>query len=194
MTRQVSESIAIQSLQKAVEHLQIDFPSLIAEVALWVHPSVHKSHVTDENCTGAVRPDVRRARFESGERRLCQVDGIILDDNRYANTALRAALGLRQRRGDGYQACHIWPGTCYDARYHTVLANLVLVPAPLVGLTDFDEGVIAALKYRSFELYRWHPIDEPPPQLPSRYPDSWLPPELPPEVRAAAKRPPILSR
>ena len=26
--------------------------------------------------------------------------------------------------------CHLWPETCYDERYHTSLANLVLPPLP----------------------------------------------------------------
>ncbi|HWQ55093.1 MAG TPA: hypothetical protein VN442_15505 [Bryobacteraceae bacterium] len=39
--------------------------------------------------------------------------------------------------------CHIWPNSCYDERYHTCVANLVLLPSALASLTDFDPQVRA---------------------------------------------------
>lgn len=53
--------------------------------------------------------------------------------------------------------CHIWPGTTYDERYHTLLANLVLIPRILANLSDYFNAVIDVLKYRSYELYGWYP-------------------------------------
>lgn len=167
--------------EAAVRHA-IDLVALVADVALWVDPAVHARHVGPTNATGAVRPDVRRARPGSGERAGAVVEGIRLDRNNYAGQAIRAAIGVSRPELAGYQACHVWPDSCYDPRYHTVLANLVLVPAPLVSLTDHDPDVIAALKYRSFELYGWHPDESPAPAKPDRYPPSW-PTPLPGRVR-----------
>jgi hypothetical protein len=81
----------------------------------------------------------------------------------------------------GFECCHVWPKTCDDARYHTVIANLVLIPAALASLTDYDGGVQAALQYRAFELYNWHPDENPAPVRPVRYPDNWRKPQFDPK-------------
>lgn len=183
-------SAGLLALREASEQLGIDFPALVATVVLWASPEVHRQHVTESNPTGAVRPDVRRARLGSGERPGDVVDGIRLDRNNYAGQALRAALRLPKAGLVGYQACHVWPETCYDARYHTVLANLVLVPAPIVSLTDHDPDVIAALQHRSFELYGFHPQECPAPLRPTGYPSLWKPPVATPEKRPARETSP----
>ena len=172
----------LRAMREAAIRHAIDLVALVADVALWVDPVAHSRHVGPSNTTGAVRPDVRRARPGSGERAGAVVEGIRLDRNNYAGQAIRAAIGLARPELAGYQACHVWPDSCYDPRYHTVLANLVLVPAPLVSLTDHDPDVIAALKYRSFELYGWHPDESPAPVKPDRYPRSW-PVPVPGRVR-----------
>lgn len=75
----------------------------------------------------------RRMRITLGERRGQFVDGVRLDDNTYANQAIKiAAIGSREI--EGFHTSHVWPGSCYDPRYHTCIANLVLIPAPLAGL------------------------------------------------------------
>lgn len=176
---------ALDALRRAARSLAIDFPALVAEVGLWVAPDVHARNVSPSNPTGAVRPHVRRARLGSGEQPGTVVEGVRLDRNNYAGQAIRDALGVPRSELAGYQACHVWPETCYDPRYHTALANLVLVPAPVVSLTDHDPDVIAALKYRSFELYGWHPVEASPPARPASYPSSWRAPL----ARAASPRP-----
>lgn len=167
------------AVRDAARDLGIDLPALIAQVALWAPVHEHRKRKSDENPTGAVYPKVRRARIGTGEKPGQVVGGIRLDRNNYANEAVRRALGLHKRRGDGYQACHIWPDSCYDERYHTVLANLVLIPGPLVSLTDFDQDVIAALQYRSFELFGWHPLEEELPEPSASYPNNWREPSPP---------------
>ena len=169
-------SPGLAAVRAAVERLGIDLPALVAEVSLWAPPAAHARHVTPENPSGAVNPAVRRARPGSGERAGEVVGGVRLDRNNYAGAAIREALGGRGKALAGYQACHVWPATCYDPRYHTALANLVLVPSPLVSLTDHDPEVIAALQFRAFELYGWHPVEASPPTRPARYPSGWLPP------------------
>lgn len=167
------------AVRAAAERLGLHLPALVAEVALWVPLDVQRRHVSPENPSGAVYPQVRRARQGSGERPGSVVDGVRLDRNTYANSAIREALGGRGKALAGYQACHVWPKTCYDARYHTALANLALVPSPLVSLTDHDPDVIAAMKVRAFELYGWHPSAEPQPERLPGYPSNWREPSLP---------------
>lgn len=167
------------AVRAAAERLGLHLSALVAEVALWVPPEIQRRYVSTENPSGAVYPQVRRARQGSGERPGSVVDGIRLDRNTYANSAIREALGGRGKALAGYQACHVWPKTCYDARYHTALANLVLVPSPLVSLTDHDPDVIGALKFRAFELYGWHPAQEQPPVRPPDYPGGWREPSIP---------------
>jgi hypothetical protein len=109
-----------------------------------------------------------------------------LDDNSYANLAIKRALGIHRTKLIGFECCHIWPNTCYDARYHTVIANLVLLPRALAGFTDHDPQVQAALQYRSFELYRWHPEEWPAPERPTGFPDQWRDPEPDPAAETAS--------
>lgn len=167
---------ALSALREATRRLNYSLPTLIAETGIWAHPAEHAARVTTESPTGAVNPTVRRARVGSGEAAGAIVEGIRLDRNNYAGAAIRAAMGIPREELEGYEACHIWPGSCYDARYHTVIANLVLIPSPLAGLTDHDPDVISALKYRAFELYAWHPVDAPPPSRPEGYPSNWREP------------------
>jgi len=42
-----------------------------------------------------------------------------MDDNTYANVAIKRTLGVSRTDLLGFEACHIWPMTCYDERYHT---------------------------------------------------------------------------
>jgi hypothetical protein len=95
-------------------------------------------------------------------------------------------LGIHRTKLIGFECCHIWPNTCYDVRYHTVIANLVLLPRALAGLTDHDPQVQAALQYRSFELYRWHPEEWPAPERPAGFADQWRDPEPDPAAETAS--------
>jgi len=130
------------------------------------------------NNTGsaAIFPNVRRARIGQGEQRGKIVDGVRLDDNSYANVAIKRALGLG-KSADGFEACHIWPLTCYDERYHTAVANIVLLPRALAGLSDHDIEIQRALQYRAYELYKWWPMEMPQPVKPTFYPSEWREPQ-----------------
>lgn len=151
---------ALQSFDsfKSVEKALID---LIAETAIWVKPT--KVSQTP------VYPHIRRgAPKEKGQI----INGIRIDDNTYANVALKKAIS-KSTNFENYTVCHIWPGTTYDERYHTLLSNLVLIPRILAGLSDFCSSVVDVLKYRSWELYGWHPEGESVPNLPAYYPKKW---------------------
>jgi hypothetical protein len=60
----------------------------------------------------------------------------------------------------GFEACHIWENTCYDERYHTSVANLVLIPREIAGLTDHCDAVKELLKYESFKRFGFKPDSE----------------------------------
>lgn len=130
--------------------------------------------------------------MSKGEKRGQILDGIRLDDNSYANVALKRALGLHRLQLEGFEACHIWPRTCYDQRFHTVIANLVLLPRALAGLTDHDLEIQASLQYRAFELYGWFPKGTPIPRKPSFYPSHWRDPESPSNVLRRRSPPSVL--
>ena len=78
---------------------------------------------------------------------------------------------------ENFSACHIWEGTCYDTRYHTLLANLVLVPSELSSLTDYNQHIKDCLKYKAWDLYHWKPENTNEPKRPENYPRNWRDPE-----------------
>lgn len=150
------------------------FELLVAETGLWASPEVHRRLI--EAGSAAWFPGVRRKRG-AAENRGVTVDGITFDDNTRANQAIKLAVGYHRKQIIGFETCHIWPETCYNAECHTAIANLVLLPRALAGFSDHDPVVSAALRFRAFELYGWHPAGATPPERPSNYPVDWRPPE-----------------
>ena len=118
-------------------------------------------------------------RAKNGEQRRQTNNGIILDDNTMANQAIKKAVlkGLEKygiHKTDikifkGFEACHIWEKTCYDERYHTSVANLVLIPREIAGLTDHCDAVKELLKYESFNRFGFIPDNENTPNEPKNY-------------------------
>jgi hypothetical protein len=170
--------VASEMLLEATQRHQIHLSLLVAETGLWAHPEVDQCLISQSGCA-AMFPTVRRARTSKGENRGQTIDGIRLDDNTYANMAIKRALGLDRSEVDVFEACHIWPKTCYDQRFHTAIANLVLLPRALAGLSDHDPEIQASLQYHAFELYSWHPEGTTAPQKPAFYPTKWRPPAPP---------------
>ncbi|OGB29989.1 MAG: hypothetical protein A3F78_22725 [Burkholderiales bacterium RIFCSPLOWO2_12_FULL_61_40] len=169
-----SKLVASELLLEAVKRHNIHLSLLVADTGLWVNPEFHNRLVRDTS-SAAIYPDVRRARGQ-GEKRGQIVDGVRLDDNTYANGAMKRAAGLG-KSAEGFEVCHIWPRTCYDARYHTAVANIVLLPRALAGLSDHDIEIQTALQYRAFELYGWYPEGRKPPVKPEFYPSKWREPQ-----------------
>lgn len=175
-------------LRAAAARHGVRFEILVAETALWAHPEVHR-RLVQETGAAAWFPNVRRARAQNGEKRGQTRDGVRFDDNSAANLALKTALGIPAKDLVNFETCHLWPNTCYDERYHTAIADLALLPRALAGFSDHDPDVQAALQYRAFELYGWHPDGTEPPTRPSFYPDQWRNPEpFGPRVAAALAR------
>jgi hypothetical protein len=174
-------------LARAIIDLNIDLPALVARCAIWANPQV-VNDVMAKRPHAVWFPNSRRAKTKSGERVGTIVDGIYLDNNSRANLAIKQVIFSDIRQCRGMHTCHVWARTCYDARYHTSLANLVLIPAPLAGLTDHDEQIASILRYRAFELHGWHPEGVAPPPKLDGYPA--------PETWAAMRRvvPAVLKR
>jgi hypothetical protein len=170
-----------EMLLEAANRHGIHLSILVAETGLWAHPDVH-ARILGTTRSAARHPNVRRVRVGDGEERGQVVNGVRLDDNTYANRAIKEAIGLPRSEVTGFETCHIWPKTCYDVRYHTAIANLVLLPRALAGLSDHDREIQAALQYRAYELYAWHPEGMPVPHRPEFYPSTWREPEPAPEL------------
>lgn len=148
-------------MDEALSRLGINLVDLIAEVSVWASPQDVKLE--------PIYPDKRRG---PAKKKGKQIDGIYIDDNTYANVAIKKAIG-REIHFENFHACHIWPGTVYDERYYSLIPNLVLIPKIIAGLSDHYKEVIDVLKYRSYELYGWYPSEEQVPQKPAYYPSNW---------------------
>lgn len=107
------------------------------------------------------------------------IDGVTLDDNTFANTAIKMAVlkglekfgihGNEKQIFKGFEACHIWPKTCYDARYHTCVANIILLPREIAGLTDHCQAVEDLLKYEAWRRFGFKPDEADAPPRPNNY-------------------------
>lgn len=62
-----------------------------------------------------------------------------------------------------------------------MIANLVLIPRALAGLTDHRQAMQTILQYRAYELYGWHPDEQPTPKSPPNFRENWRNPEPDPE-------------
>ena len=118
-------------------------------------------------------------RTKNGKKGEYNNEGIRLDDNTYANKAIKTAVlkglkrygiyaGSKQLFRD-YEACHIWPETCYDARYHTSVGNILLLPRAIAGLTDHCQAVKELLKYEAWKRFGFKPAKENVPAKPKNY-------------------------
>lgn len=181
--------VASELLRQSAERHGIHLSLLVADTALWANASVHRRVMSDTGCP-AIFPMIRRARTGQGERRGQVCDGVRFDDNTYANYAIKRAIGLRRGQASGFEACHIWPLTCYDERFHTAVANIVLVPRALASLSDHDDEIQKVLQYRAFELYAWWPDNQPQPAIPDFYPTSWREPR--PDPMGSGKLPAVI--
>lgn len=94
-----------------------------------------------------------------------------LDDNTYANKAIKYAIcedlkkygisvSINDFSKNEFEACHIWDETCYNEKYHTSVANLVLLPRSLASLTDHCDAVKKLLQYEAWERFKFKPKEE----------------------------------
>lgn len=169
-----------ETLAAAARRLGVDFGALVAGASIWASREVFDL-LAAQDPDALWFPRTRRARSGRGEKRRDVVEGVTLDDNSFANRAIKEAIFERTAECVGFACCHVWPDSCYDARAHTSIANLVLLPSPLASLTDHDAHVGACLRRRAFELFGWRPLGADEPSRPDNYPDErlWLPTPAP---------------
>ena len=157
---------------RGAAELKVDFAALVAKSAIWAPVTEH------EACGKAAKhPDIRRKK-PNEERGLSEA-GERLDDNSYPNAQMKAAIKKAYNMSlaaNTFETCHVWPETCYDTRYHTCFANLVMLPRSIAALSDHDERVQAVLQYRAFELFGWYPEEAGEPRKPENYPTDWFDP------------------
>ena len=161
-------------------------PLLIARTALWAKKEDHlRCKSKDGRDIYAASPHVRRKRVGEKRGEYTDVEGnevyrekgkkYYLDDNSYPNAQMKAALKRQGIIPKGYETCHIWEETCYDPRYHTCFANLVLLPRAIASLSDHDDNIRDILKYRAYKLFDFWPdeYNPPPVEEPKNYPSEW---------------------
>lgn len=161
-------------LKDALVKLGINLSELVAMTSIWASPK-YCNDLKEKTGTSVRFPNTRRGRV--GEERGSVVNGVKIDDNTYANNAIKYAVGIKRKDIKNFNACHIYENTCYDERYHTKIENLVLIPNAIAQLSDNFEEVINCLKYRAFELYGWYPEESEEPIKPHNYPTNWREPE-----------------
>ncbi len=169
-----------QELEKNLgENISV-IADLVAKTAVWAPIKYHLDCEDAQGTCFAKYPNIRRKK--ANEKRGVDPENpdIRLDDNSYPNRQMKE-MGKDAYHCDfkGYTVCHVWEGTCYNEKYHTCFANLVLLPAALSSFTDFNQEIQSILKYRSYELYHWLPDGEEAPTKPRYYPEDWInPPSL----------------
>jgi hypothetical protein len=164
-------------LAEMLKRIDTRLDRVVARLAIWAHPDAVSLLKEEEgNQNASWMKGIRRHRPAKNEPLGLSEDGMRLDRNNYANHAIKGAAGLRKSIKN-YFACHVWDASCYDPLLHTAIPNLVLLPRAIAGLSDFDPSTSAALRYRSYHLYRWHPPSSSIPERPEDYPTDWRSPE-----------------
>jgi hypothetical protein len=146
------------------------YPSTLAAVAehtVFLHPDTVSQ--TGNSALFPVAPDMMRrgqfAELSDGRR-------VLLDDNTSPTLAFVWAAGRLNSTGvvRDVQFNHVWDGAS-DPDTYTALWNVCLTPAFLAKTTDGKNHpeVVAALRYRAWELYQARPMDRPVPEPPEGY-------------------------
>jgi hypothetical protein len=157
-----------------------------ASLTLFSHPDT----VRQTSCKPlfkVIRNAARRGQIEerAGELVAC-------DDNKAPTDAFLWCNGLRRRPRET-QFNHVYADS-QDPDAYTCLANLCMTPSFLAKLTDTNAEVCAHLRYRTYELYGWHPAAAPCPKKPVGYDALRWPDPLPPVADVAAVVAAIMAR
>src|SRR5437867_891484 len=88
-------------LEEVCRELGIDLAMLVAGACLWANPGVHRLlAATTEGI--AWYPKTRRYRAGDGEKKGQSLGDVYLDDNTYANSAIKQAIGVRNKEIIGF--------------------------------------------------------------------------------------------
>ena len=168
----LNELIGDSQLESDLFKLNIDFGTIVAAIAILAPQLLHYQCRRQDGCC-AKHPHIRRKK--PGES-LGWQEGqyLYLDSNNYPNSQMKAAMkvwyGIVPK---GYETCHVWENTCYNTNYHTVYANLVLLPRAIASLSDHSPSIQKILQFRAYEIFGWKPDEESIPERPNGYPANW---------------------
>jgi len=134
----------------------------IASLTLFTHPDT----VMQTGGKGLFRIRRYRAREERGQ--IVESERVVLCDNDSPTRAFLWSNGMTHQQYSHVQFNHIYQ-LSYDPEYYTSLANICVTPAFLSKLTDGNHRIQDLLKYRSYDLYGFVPMDEQCPLKPDCY-------------------------
>lgn len=137
---------------------------VIARTAVFCPKTVFEAVKGDGNTAYIKNKDgllfVRRLSREGKKGHLDSSNKYILDDNTYINQAFKKLCGGDQRKYTNFITCHIYGGLSRNPKIFSAIANIVLLPKALAGLSDHCDEVMNLLQHRAYELYRWYPKEE----------------------------------
>ena len=166
---------ALRTLVENSEYSSLS--QIIASLSIFSHPET----VRQTGC-GPIIHVIRNADKRGS---IEQIDGrsVGLDDNKSPTDVFLWCNKIKNKITD-LQFNHIYPDSQNEQNY-TCLANLCLTPAFLAKLTDSDADTRLLLRFRSFDLYGWHPADVDRPTRPANYEKITWGPLLPPVSQVA---------
>lgn len=129
-----------------------DLLQLVASLTVFSHP-ITVGQTGNKN----LFPVIRRKVF-ANVGRCFQSEGVMHDDNLTPINAFCWSNSTRRYHNSQYN--HIWSDS-QDAALYTSLANICVTPAFIAKLTDTNDSIKHALKFRSYELYKFWPSPEP---------------------------------
>jgi hypothetical protein len=90
------------------------------------------------------------------------------DDNATPTWAMLWAHGIFGGSRAGWGFAHVWTASD-DINSYTHLADLVMIPECLAGLTDKKGPLTAYLRWHAWTAYGWKPDHVDPPPMPADY-------------------------
>jgi hypothetical protein len=145
----------------------------VASLTVFSHPET----VAQTGC----KPLVRVIRSFSKRDTCEQLNGRLVgyDDNQTPTDFFLWCNGIKRKDIKDVQFNHVYTAS-QDPDSYTCLANLCMSPSFLAKLTDTHNGIRALLRYRAYDLYRWHLATEAAPIEPAEYGQlDWAAPHAP---------------
>src|SRR5262249_47178091 len=146
----------------------------VAERAVFLHPETI-AQTGGQAVFPTIRDMLHRGTFDT------MADGrhVLRDDNTSPTLAFLWAAG--RTKGPDVPYNHVWNDSVNPDAY-TALWNICATPAFLAKTTDGSNhpDVVAALRYRAWDLYRCRPVGHAEPTKPARYDELVWAPHPPP--------------
>jgi hypothetical protein len=130
--------------------------ALVARCCLWANKEIVKA-VDSDNAERGIKttgglwfPGTARGQATKTTKRK--------QFNEKAKIAIFSAAGLNDGYKSGtFHACHVWEKTAGKPNCYSALANLVILPRSLHGLSEHWPVAQKFLQWKSHQLFRWQP-------------------------------------